>query len=198
MVTNKQRRVFGSAGHSTVQGKDRGAASKDGKYVEGVLAAEFRGMVYDYLMKAHNYRMSVDPDDSVFSKTISLFKKWTTPRCIVIDFHFNAVVDPKANGVETIVPKNASDFEVALANALSSAVNAGTGFQLRGSYRGARGVKDETQTAHKSLSWMRLTGENVLVELCFVSNPDEMVVWEKTKHMVAARVANVIFDFVNK
>ena len=194
----KTRRVFLSAGHSTTPGKDMGAVSRDKKHIEGIKVAEFRALIFQILQDHYNYRASIDSNDSTTSQTISLFSKYTTPRCILIDFHMNAAADPRAQGVETLVPENASEFELELAQEISEAIHHGTSFPLRGNFRGRRGVRSEAESQHKRLSWMRMTGENILVELCFISNPQEMEVWEITKHQVAKRVADVIWKWANR
>jgi N-acetylmuramoyl-L-alanine amidase len=194
----KTRRVFLSAGHSTTPGRDMGAVSADKKHIEGIKVAEFRALVFQNLQDHYGYRASVDSNDSVTSQTIALFSKYTTPRCILIDFHMNAAADPRAQGVETLVPKNPSQFELGLAQEISEAIHHGTSFPLRGNFRGRKGVRSESESQHKRLAWMRVTGENVLVELAFISNPQEMEVWDLQKHQVAKRVADVIWKWANK
>lgn len=194
----KTRRVFLSAGHSTTPGRDMGAVSPDKKHIEGIKVAEFRALVFQILQDHYNYKASIDSNDSVTSQTIALFSKYTTPRCILIDFHMNASTNPKAQGIETIVPKNPSDFELDFAKEISEAIHHETSFPLRGNLMGRKGVRSEEESARKRLAWMRMVGENVLVELAFISNPQEMEVWDLQKHQVAKRVADVIWKWANK
>lgn len=194
----RTRRVFLSAGHSTTPGRDMGAVSMDRKHIEGIKVAEFRALVFQILLDHYNYRASIDSNDSITSQTIALFSKYTTPRCILIDFHMNAAGNPKAQGVETLVPKNPSKFELGLAQEISEAIHHGTSFPLRGNFMGRKGVRSEEESQHKRFSWMRMVGENILLELAFISNPQEMEVWDLQKHQVAKRVADVIWKWANK
>lgn len=192
-----QRRLFLSAGHSTTAGRDRGAVSLDGKHIEGLIVAEFRTLVFDILMKHYKYRASVDSNDSILSQTINTFKSWITPRCIVLEFHLNAASNPRAAGIETFVPNSPSAFELSLARELSEAIASETRFPLRRGRLPQAGVKTESESARGSLGWFRMNGENILMELFFVTNPEEVAVWEKQKHQAAKRVADVLWKYIN-
>lgn len=193
----KQRRLFLSAGHSWAAGRDRGASSLDGRHVEGLIVAEFRTLVFDILQSHYKYRASVDSNDSILSQTIALFRQWATPRCILVEFHCNASSNPRAEGIETFVPNNASRFELDLAMEISRAIAMETAFPLRRGRLRIDGVKEEGESARGQLGWMRLAGENVLPELFFITNPQEVEVWNKQKHQVAKRVADVLWRYIN-
>jgi N-acetylmuramoyl-L-alanine amidase len=55
------------------------------------------------------------------------------------------------------------------------------------------GVKLEKESARGSLGWMRLTGENVLLEVCFISNKEEMENYQNKKHYLAKVIAYTLF-----
>ena len=192
-----QRRLFLSAGHSTTAGRDRGATSHDGRHIEGLIVAEFRTLVFDILMSQYKYRASVDSNDSILSQTISLFQKWATPKCVLVDFHLNAASNPKAAGIECFVPNSPTSFELGLAREIAEAVASETRFPLRRGRLSQAGVKTESESARGSLGWMKVAGENVLVELFFVTNPEEVAVWNKQKHQAAKRVADVLWKYIN-
>lgn len=192
------RRIFLSAGHSNVKGKDRGATSLDGKHIEGELTVKLRDLIFSYLKEHHGIRASVDPNDSILSQTINTFKHYTTPRCIVCDIHFNANKLPEPNGVETIIPTKYSKFELQLAHQISIAISAKTGFQLRDAVEGFKGVKPEERTGRGRLAWMSLVGENILIEVCFITNPKEMEIYFLQEKQIAKAIADVLADFSKK
>lgn len=190
----KQRRLFLSAGHSTTPGRDRGAVSHDGKHIEGNIVAEFRTLVFDSLLKRYGYRASVDSNDSILSQTIALFRQWATPRCVLVEFHCNASANARAQGIECIVPEKPSQFEEVMAFEICKALEGATGFPLRGN----RGVKKESESARGKLGWLRMAGDNVIVELFFITNPQEVATWNRSKFEAADRVADVLWKYVNK
>lgn len=193
----KQRRVFGSAGHSTTPGRDRGATSLDGRHIEGNVTAEFRSLVFDSLMRRHGYRMSIDSNDSVLSQTIALFRQWATPDCILIEWHCNAAPNARAQGVEVFIPDNYTPIELGIATDMAAALHGATGFPYRNGKLNINGVKTESESARGSLGWMRLAGHNVLPELFFITNPQEVATWNRAKFEAADKVADVIWKWVN-
>lgn len=194
----KPRRLFASAGHSTTPGRDRGASSHDGKHVEGVVVAEFRQLVFDSLMRRYGYRASVDSNDSILSQTIKLFRQWITPNCILIEFHCNASVNPKAQGVEVFIPENYTQTELEIATKIAAALHGSTGFPYRNGKLQINGVKTESESARGKLGWLRLAGQNVLPELFFITNPQETLTWNRVKFEAADRVADVLWEAVNR
>lgn len=193
-----ERRIFLSAGHSSTPGRDRGASSVDGKYIEGVLAAELRSLIFKYLQEIHNIRASIDKDDTITAQTINLFKHYTNPRSILVDLHFNANDKPTAQGVEVVIPKIYSPFELKLAGDIANAIHQVTDFKLRNATEGIKGVIDETRTARQRLGWMSLVGENILIEVCFVSNPVEMSIYTEKKEQIAKAIACVLAQYTQK
>lgn len=185
------RKIFISAGHSVRRGRDMGAAGNG--FVEGELMAEFRNLLVRAL-KQKGVNPIVDKDDSIFSETINYFRNLTTNSCIVLDLHTNAA-SPQARGTETLVPATPSNFELDLAQALSLAVSQDLDIPLRGRTQGREGVKTELQSHHGRLGWMRLTGENVLMELFFISNAAEVAKYQERKVRLANRIAEVLIEY---
>lgn len=186
------RKIFISAGHSNKPGRDRGAVS--GSNIEGVLTAELRSLIVRELMEMGVYP-KVDSDNSVLSETINFFKNLVTSGSIVLDIHFNSG-PAKATGTETLIPGTNTDFERRLAGDLSKCVSDVLGIPLRGTHKGIRGVKTELESHHGRLGWMRLNGENVLMEICFLSNPNEMNKYHSKKFELAKKIAEVLFYWV--
>jgi LysM repeat protein len=62
---------------------------------------------------------------------------------------------------------------------------------------GNSGVKTEADSHHGRLGWMRLTGENILPEICFVSSKSDMDSYQKNKFLLAKDIADVLIEFAS-
>lgn len=184
------RKVFTSAGHSNRPGQDRGAVGNG--YIEGDLTVEFRELLNKEL-RFHNIEPISDGNDTVFKDSVVFFKNITSPDSIVIDIHWNAAT-PKASGVEVLIPKIHTDFERELAEKISACI----GNELGISLRGKKGVKTEAESHHGRLGWMRLTGENILIEVCFITNKNDMKSYQNNKQSLAKKLAKIIHEFASK
>jgi N-acetylmuramoyl-L-alanine amidase len=185
------RKIFISAGHSNRSGRDRGASGNG--FIEGDLTVEFRNLLVSELKKL-GVKAIVDKDDSISSQTLNFFRNLTTNTCIVLDIHWNAA-NATATGTETLIPSQNTDFERRLAAKLSEVVANRLKIPLRGRHAGFSGVKTEAESHHGRLGWMRLTGENVLMEICFISNPNDMRSYQENKVQLASDIANVLVEF---
>lgn len=107
---------------------------------------------------------------------------------VLIDFHCNSAGNPQATGTEVIVPYRATQREMQLAQAVLDAITGITGLK-------SRGVKDETQTARKKLAVMREGGTNVLVELMFISNSDDVAKYQAKRPQIEYAVAVILKRF---
>lgn len=181
------RKIFISAGHSNKTGRDRGAAGNG--YVEGVLAVNFRNKVVANLKKL-GANVTIDGDDSILQDSLNFFRKQVNDDAIVLDIHFNAA-GPTATGTETLIPAIFSLNERKLANLLSNAVAETLDIPMRGD----KGVKTELESHHKKLAWMSLKGENVLMEICFISNKSDMEKFIKKEDELALKVAEILYNF---
>ncbi len=178
------RKLFLFAGHG---GKDPGATS--GKHVESQLAIELRDLIIAELKKI-NVVASTDANENYLALTLRWLRGKIGERDVLIDIHWNASADPKANGTEVIVPEYATGYETSFGFAITRAM-AEIGFKNRG-------VKPETQTARKKLAIMSVNAENILIEVCFISNASDMLLYEKSKHIIAKRLAYVIREHLYK
>ena len=189
------RKVFISAGHTNVKGMDRGAEGNG--FVEGDLTHSLRDLIIKYLNDVYNIKAEADANNTILEKTLSWLRQKTTARCILLDIHFNAAT-PAAEGVECFVPQKYTEFELGLAEALVSAVVKQTAFKKRGNLAGKAGVKDESQSARKRLGWMSVVGENVLLEVCFITNKQEMEVYKLQEKQIAREIAKALHDWSKK
>jgi N-acetylmuramoyl-L-alanine amidase len=185
------RKIFISAGHSNRPGRDRGASGNG--FIEGELTVELRNLLIKEL-KDLGVNAIADKDDSILSESINFFKNLTTNTCIVLDLHWNAAT-PAATGTETLIPATPSAFELDLAAAISKATADILEIPLRGNTNGRAGVKTEASSHHGRLGWMRLTGENVLTETCFITNANDMRKYQERKHILVKELARILFEF---
>lgn len=187
------RKLFISAGH-TRKGTDSGAVAHG--YKEGDLAAALRDKIVGEL-KLLGVVPIVDDDKNALVQTINAFKAYTSPTAILLDIHFNAGGEV-ATGTETFVPNTPSQFELDLAAEISEVIGETLSIKLRGLAYGKEGVKTEAQSARGKLGWMRLTGENVLLEVCFMSNKKELDTYLFNEGKIAKRVALILATFANR
>lgn len=173
------RKIIISAGHG---GIDSGAVS--GSYIERDLTIELRNLVVAEL-KALGVTALVDDNKNALKETLAWLRGKFGSKDILFDIHWNAA-SPQAKGTEVIVPDQASQFENNLAKAILK-VFTDLGFK-------DRGVKPESLTARKRLGWMRPTAENVLLEVCFISNATDMKLYQANKTNISKQLANVLFN----
>lgn len=185
------RKIFISAGHSNKSGRDRGASGNG--FIEGELTVELRNLIVNELRKL-GVTPVVDKDDSILSETVNYLRNLTTNTCIVLDIHWNAG-PPTATGTETLIPAENTEFERRLGARLSEVVSKRLGIPLRGKHKGLNGLKTEMDSHHGRLGWMRLTGENVLMEICFISNVNDMRLYQNNKIQLAEDIAKVLVEF---
>lgn len=187
------RRLFLSAGHSNLVGqKDCGASGgkdSNGKpYIEGVLAVEFVELLKTELINI-GVTPIVDKYSNILVETMAAFKPLVGAKDLAIEIHWNAGV-ATATGVEVIIPgraglKESTAFELSTATQLSSMISTTLGIKNRG-------AKAEKDTARKTLGWMRVPCENVLIEMCFISNLTDMNNYQNNKKSLAIKMASYI------
>lgn len=182
------RNIYISAGHSNTKGRDMGAVGQG--FIEGVEAAELRNIIYSELKKL-GVTAIVDKDDSILADTLKFFKNLTDSKSIVIDIHFNSSGTDKATGTETLIPSGATQFEKELATELTKVMSETLGIK-------SRGVKSEADSHHGRLGFMRLTGENVLLEVCFISNKSDMESYRKNRFILGKKIAETLYNFAQE
>lgn len=182
------RRIFLSAGHSSKIGVGRDNGAIGNGFTEGVEASELRKIISEELKNLGVVAL-IDNEDSILADTVRFFKNLTDNKCIVVDIHYNAS-SPQATGTEVLIPDNPSVFEKDLATELSKVISETLNIKNRG-------VKTESSSQHKKLGWMRLTGENVLLEICFISNKSDMEKYRENRFLLGEKIAQVIYSFAD-
>ena len=100
--------------------------------------------------------------------------------------HFNSSTNKTANGVECIaLPKDKS-----LAQKLSAAVSKVTGSRLRG----VGGFITQEDSARGKLGYINAGG--LILEVSFLSNDQELKVFEDKYWLIAKSISEVLIDYV--
>ena len=166
--------VFVSAGHS---GSDPGAVAFGRK--EADVAVEFRNIIAFYLLRAGVPHELDGQGTTNLPLREAVVKARKHP--IGVEFHCNAAANPKATGVECLsAPKDAglsADICKALAESLG----------LRN-----RGAKPEGAGQHARLAFVQAGG--IIVELFFITNPDDLAAYDAKKWLAGKAVADVLIQ----
>jgi N-acetylmuramoyl-L-alanine amidase len=180
---------FISAGHCTVAGpnQDPGAIGVNGRW-EARETLKIRNRVIE-IIKARGHKDVIqDLDGESLQQYLNRAK--TGNGSTVCEFHFNAA-GPQATGVETLVEVDADKMDIAMARELSAATSVILGIPMRGD----RGVKTEADTRHKRLALMKEQGIIALVEVCFITNPNDMIKFDMHFETLCQAYATILIKY---
>lgn len=184
-MTNKI--VCVTAGHSNTGKIDSGAVTNvGGKLIkEADLAVKLRNAILHYLQQDKGITTRCDGYGTVnleLKEAIKLIKGSDA----AVEIHFNASNNKTANGVECIaLPK-----DKVLAQKLSAAVSKVTGSRIRG----VGGFITQEDSARGKLGYINAGG--LILEVSFLSNDQELKVFEDKYWLIGKAVAQVILDYV--
>jgi N-acetylmuramoyl-L-alanine amidase len=175
--------VYLIAGHEVINGRGTGA---HGFIDEAVENERLRNDITK-ILRERNIRVVNDNNRSPLREVISWLRNIIRSQDLIIDIHFNASSNPQATGTETFIPRNATNVERGLARELAD-VMAST-LKIRN-----RGVKCESTTRFGRLGILSdpHTAVNVLIEVCFVSNENDVKSYRENYHSLVCVLANVI------
>lgn len=156
---------------------------------EGSETIVFRNMVYSRL---YDYGINAirDCDITPLRQIVQWLRNTVTKRDICIDIHFNASSNKNANGSEVFLPKANTIDERVLGGKLASTISKTIGLKNRG-------VNTEDKSYHGKIAM--LSGFdccNILLELCFVTNENDTINYNKNKEELATEIALDILEFV--
>ena len=168
-----------TAGHSN---SDSGAVANG--LQENHLATELRNITAGKL-KTLGYTVRTDGTgliNQILQAAIALIRGSD----IAVEIHFNAATSKTAKGVETIaLPK-----DKALAQKLSQEIAAVLGITVRGD----KGFIDQSQSARGKLGFVAKGG--LIIEVCFISNPEEIAAYQAKKWLVASAIAHTLDGYL--
>lgn len=157
------KKVYLIAGHSL---SDPGAIA--GKTKEATLTRDLRNKISGRLTQL-GVDHQVDDDHHKLSQVIRVIKSDMDD--LILDIHFNAAANvvgkPVPTGVEVFIPDRPSAKEVQMANQLASLVSNTLGIR-------SRGVKTPAQSARGTLAILQPAGTNLLLEVAFITNSEDM------------------------
>jgi len=168
-----------SAGHSNTA---LGAIANG--VVEATLATELRNTLAGHLTLAGFDVVK----DGIGSENLPLSSavKMIAGKSLAIEIHFNAVVDPSANGVECIsLPKQKT---------VSQKLAATTALTLGLKLRGDKGWIDQSKSQHSKLAFVQSGG--MILEVCFISNKSDLESYQKHRDILAQTLAETIKSLV--
>lgn len=174
--------TFISAGHHL---KDSGATANGRR--ENKEAILLRELIICELFK-HNIKVFHDRDTETLGQYLARIKPGYAS--VVVELHFNAAKDPKATGTEVLVADNYTEMSKEFAAELSKVISETLGIPNRG-------VKTESQSARGKLAFVRKQGCTALIEVCFISNPNDMRKYDENIDRLAVEIAKVIARYDN-
>jgi N-acetylmuramoyl-L-alanine amidase len=173
--------VFISAGHNPKGIKvDPGAVGNG--YHEADLTVEFRNLVVSELAKRKIIAIT-DKDDERLGEYLNRIK--TGSGSVVLEFHFDAAVSPSATGATSLFGSDADRLDKAFAKELVDATSTILGIKNRG-------AKSEADSHRGRLGLMREQGIVSLLELCFISNKEDLQKYQANKKTLAFKIAEIV------
>lgn len=177
--------IFLSAGHSNM---DPGAIGNG--YKEADLTKELRSLVACEIVKNPDINLTLDNDAQTSGETANKIGLISKEGDVLCDIHFNAGT-PVATGTEVLIPEQNTPMERTIAGELSHGIAVLLGIK-------DRGVKTEADSARKRLVFMRPKGRNLLIEVCFISNPTDIKSYQSKKNEVAKFIAQTLIKYAKK
>ncbi len=183
--------LYITAGHS-VAGPDKGASSPYG--VEAVEARKFVTDLSKALYKKGVY-VYTDNDNWTLLETINWLGTKVKAPDTTIDIHFNAF-NATSTGTEVLIADSHTEKELELAYNIVKIISETLEIPTRGDLNGYKGVKTESQSQHPRLGILSTnklaTASNVLVELCFISNPIEMQKYRANYNLLIEKLSDYL------
>lgn len=179
--------IFVSAGHnskSTTIKQDPGAVNKDG-VKEGDLTIEFRDLVKHELDLLGAKYVSDTEEENL---AMYLHRINTGNASVVVEYHFDSADSAAATGSTSLVEAEADRLDMAFAKELSNITSSILGIRNRG-------VITEAESHRGRLGLMREDGIICLVEIGFISNPDDLQRYQFYKKDLAKAHAAIIAKY---
>ncbi len=173
--------IFISAGHNPNGIKPDPGAIGNG-FHEANLTVEFRNLVVALLL-GKKIEVITDKDDERLGSYLSRIK--TGSGSVVLEFHFDAAASSSATGTTALIGNDADRLDKAFAKELVEANASVLGIKNRG-------VLSESDSHRGSLGLMREQGIVALLEICFISNADDLEKYRQNKMTLALKIAEIV------
>ncbi|XAI97395.1 hypothetical protein [Leptolyngbya phage Lbo-JY46] len=142
-------------------------------------------------LDTYGVKYKKDRNQDALAATLAFFSRIWKPTTIAVDIHFNSFPNSQSNGTEVFIPNNATQFEKDLAGAVLKDL------VQKGNFRN-RGVKTPAQSGRGVLGWFRPNAEQILIEVCFLSNKTDVALWKANKNNIAKAIAKTLSEYVKK
>jgi N-acetylmuramoyl-L-alanine amidase len=172
---------FISAGHNPKGIKVDPGACANGLH-EADLAVEFRDLVVAELQK-RGVKVITDKDDERLGDYLKRIQ--TGSGSVVLEFHFDAAASSTATGTTALYGSDADRLDIAFAKELVETTSAVLGIKNRGAL-------SEKDSHRGSLGLMREQGIVSLLEICFISNPNDIKAFNNYKNELAVKVTDIV------
>ena len=182
--------IFSSAGHCNARGtknEDSGAVGINGRW-EADETVKVRTRVNE-ILRARGY--NVIEDEPTESLREYLGRIQTGPASVVVEFHFDADDNASANGCSAFVMDDANASSQAFGKELTTAIHETLGVRVRDGGDGD-GIEFESDSHRGRLGLVHKAGATALVEICFISNPDDMAKYDANFEALCQALAGVI------
>lgn len=176
------RKLFISTGHQSYNNIDPGAMANGVK--EADLTTEFCSLLVKELTKL-NITPFVDDAKDGLKESVDRVIQHMGNTDLAIEIHFNAAVGFTAFGTEVLIPFSSTQYEKDSATKLCKTI-------CNVLQTSSRGVKTEAESAHGRLMFMRPNCENILIEICFITNTSDLFKYQHNKETLAMNLALTI------
>lgn len=178
--------AFISAGHNPKGIKvDPGAVAHG--LTEANLAVEFRNLVVTELLK-RKVKVITDRDDERLGDYLKRIK--TGSGSVVLEIHFDAAASPNATGSTSLIGADADRLDKAFGKELVETTAATLGIKNRG-------CLSERDSHRGSLGLMREQGIVALLEVCFITNIEDLVKYDTNRKELAVKIAEIVERYEN-
>jgi N-acetylmuramoyl-L-alanine amidase len=169
--------AFISAGHHLRDSGAVGSGTQENR--EAIL---FRDSVVKWA-KLYGTEVIQDNDNETLGQYLKRIQ--TGSGSVVIEFHFDASTNASATGTTALVGTDADRLDKAFAKELVDRTADMLGIRNRG-------VITEAESHRGKLALMREQGIVCLLELCFISNPNDMKAYNLNKENLSRELARII------
>lgn len=177
MADEPRKIIILTAGHG---GADNGAVGASGAFVEGVEAVKLRDSIARRLREA-GAPVITDGNPGKNQPLAEALKLIQRPGLLPLEIHFNAG-PPVATGVEVLALPGWATASRAIARTVAETLSL--------PLRGDGGWKPDTAGQHPRLAWCRRGG--ILLEVCFLSNPGDLLAYTANFTMLCDRLAHLL------
>lgn len=185
-----------TAGHQLINGKGNGAFGVGG-FDEAKEARIFVNDVIHWMIygnKVPESKILTDHDSWSLSSVIDWVGKKLTRNCLTIDFHFDSFTNKNISGTSVFVANDRTIEEFKIAKHITDNYAQIMGIQNRG-------VKTEAESGRRYLGMLSNSklahGRNFLVEICFISNADDIKAYSNKYPELVKFTANYLTELLN-